>query len=1151
MPEDAQTSRDPRRFSPRNFLRARRPERFSDSVAVEHRALDRAVLEYHLDSLTSRNQEGLFEDFARKLTELEICPNLLPHTGPTGGGDSKVDSETYPVSEAISAGWFVGAGGNAGKERWAFAISAKKAWAPKVRSDVAAVAKAARGYSKAFFISNQYIPDKKRAAEEDTLSKKHGFDVRILDRTWILDRVFSGHHEQMAIARLAIAVNPAREVRKGPLDIQRERELTEIEARIKEALQGSPGLAFVDDCLEAATLARNLELSRTEIDGRFVRAQRAAVDHGTRHQQVLAFYEQAWTAFWWHEDISEFVRLYDEVEKLAQDSPNVADVELLHNLWTLLSTAKRQGDISQESADIDNRTKRLRYALDGLAGADDRPSVALQARALRAQMWLTSSVPNAPASVLRELHQIVKDSEGLIGFPLTQFSNLITELSEYLVGNKAFEELFDAVVQTTARRQGQVAGARMLLKLGAKQLDAKRPYEAIRTLGRALADLYKNESRDDMIRALFLCAFAYERVGLLWAARGTLLNAASIAANEWWTHSTVSLLQVACYNRLKWVELQLGRVPQLLAWHEIDIATQQLLVAEGYSAERLARGERDFDLIFSILLLRSDVWQLRQMETLPDVLDSLRLPGAALALTFALGHVEGIPEEEIAKGELEVRKMFEALSKQPAGNELPSAPLLCSERILTLRSVILGCVVELTADSATPCVELGESVLAAAESLLSTSVFAGITPRVARLRIRVRKSDFADFPFRLETNEVDGAPSFEIRCPTFQPYGLSIEKQQNLKDAVADLLAHVVARAFIVATEDELRRIFRDERGLQRAVGFTSGFGTLANVLGTSPKTTIEQWAVPTGRRLSLERAEEWDAEERRNVRHAKEEAAFVEIPMLTPGDGRPPDDLFDMSHVKHTDITFESLIVEPLWNQAKWRGVGFAAMDGVPPWMVLAFENEKPAAQIVTQLVREVGTKDSRNRLRITIVRGINRKHPHHYRVVIGSNVDPANLKKYGAMMARIHEMEPSTDKNLRMFLAAYERTRCFFFGVAAIDKQDSSQFPTPLRDGYILKNQLSVRDAWEVGLNDPDMPGVLGADDVIIPEQHRTDAPVLELLKWKRDHGRSLHSTRRERSEVVRKRASKRAAAKKKREARKAASKKRQAQARKRKRG
>jgi hypothetical protein len=87
--------------SPKEFLRARRPEYFSDSGMEESKSLDRLQLEYHLSTLTSRNQEQDFEIFARKLAEREICPNLLPHTGPTGGGDSEADSETVPVADQL------------------------------------------------------------------------------------------------------------------------------------------------------------------------------------------------------------------------------------------------------------------------------------------------------------------------------------------------------------------------------------------------------------------------------------------------------------------------------------------------------------------------------------------------------------------------------------------------------------------------------------------------------------------------------------------------------------------------------------------------------------------------------------------------------------------------------------------------------------------------------------------------------------------------------------------------------------------------------------------------------------------------------------------------------------------------------------------
>src|SRR3981189_3277660 len=106
------------RFSPRDFLKARRPERFSDSERSDEFVLDRSLLEYHIHTLTNRSQEKDFEHFARHLAQQEICPNLIPQTGPTGGGDSKVDTETYPVSDDISLTWYVGTGREAASERW-------------------------------------------------------------------------------------------------------------------------------------------------------------------------------------------------------------------------------------------------------------------------------------------------------------------------------------------------------------------------------------------------------------------------------------------------------------------------------------------------------------------------------------------------------------------------------------------------------------------------------------------------------------------------------------------------------------------------------------------------------------------------------------------------------------------------------------------------------------------------------------------------------------------------------------------------------------------------------------------------------------------------------------------------------------------------
>lgn len=169
-------------FRPSDFMRARRPQLFSDSTVVRDSKLPPSVLDHHLASLTSRKQEVEFEHLCRRLAEKEICPNLLPQTGPTGGGDSKVDAETYPVSDEISQRWYEGrAVVKRTQERWAFAFSAKKQWRTKVGSDVQNIVGTHRGYKLIYFMTNQFVPDRVRAEVEDALKRRHRIPVRILN----------------------------------------------------------------------------------------------------------------------------------------------------------------------------------------------------------------------------------------------------------------------------------------------------------------------------------------------------------------------------------------------------------------------------------------------------------------------------------------------------------------------------------------------------------------------------------------------------------------------------------------------------------------------------------------------------------------------------------------------------------------------------------------------------------------------------------------------------------------------------------------------------------------------------------------------------------------------------------------------------------
>lgn len=1086
-------------FSPRETLKTRRPERFSDSVIEDIPVLDRSILEYHLDSLTSRSQETDFEHFARHLAQRELCPNLLPQTGPTGGGDSKVDAETYPVADALSLVWHVGVGREASEERWAFAFSAKKVWLSKVRSDIKKIASTNRGYSKAFFITNQYVRDKKRAEVEDELGKEHGLDVRILDRTWILDKVFSNKRELLAIEDLRIQTFIREHVRKGPLDLQREQDLEKVEARIQSASQrDNPGLQFVADCIEAATLARGLERPRTEVDGHFERAVRVAEKHGTGHQRLLCAYEKALTSFWWFEDYELFLRLYGEAETHAKGSRNAHDLELLTNLWIILHTHVTHGITSEVDADLKTRTETLTAELARLSKEENRPSSVLQARTLHLLIQLLECWPDDAEPIFGELQNVVCECEDLVGYPLEPLAGALVELGEAFSDSVGYEGLLAVIVDVTSSRKGDVAGARILLKRGAQQLTADRPYEAIRFIGRALRLLFKDESREDLVNALYLCGSAYERVGLLWAARGTLLAAASLAIDEFWTYSNINAQQAACLNRLKWLELKLGRVPHLLNWHEMDRTVTATLMDRGEGPEWLGYDEFDFDGVLGLLLLRTEVWQMELLSGLPDVLSGLGLNIANDALLFALGHGGEMPDEFAEGGKATLSAFYMAIRDQPANDELPEMPVLYEGQEVVLSSQCLGCQITVSCEKILPCVELAESILAGLESLLSTGMVDNIIAREPVLMIVVRRSDTTEKPFEFDVESLDGRPSLQIRCREFDPHSMSHDFQSEIKDELVYLLATILANVFVLSDDPErsIEKLFREDLALQRSINFTSSFAVVGNLLGNEPRDNISAWLRTDVRKYEPKRAVKWDATER-----AQNSAPTANENHSAPtyGKGDPPEGLLDLSAIKHTQMTTISLIRVALWDQAGWSGTAFSwPLDGSEmPIFALLFKDGEAAQEIFTQWIEELGESDDEELLRVSIIRGISRENPHAYRIVIGSNTAAVLAQKvntYVRVINRIQTMEPSSDNNLSAFLDRFGLTGEYHLGYAVLTGESPQEFH--VAESVIAKRELNIRQAWEIGPHDMEVVGILVGDDPIIPEDQE-NAPVLDLLR------------------------------------------------------
>ncbi len=769
-----------------------------------------------------------------------------------------------------------------------------------------------------------------------------------MDRNWILDKVFAGQHHALAIDDLRMQPTLRTQVRKGPRDVEREQALSELEGKIQLATQtGQFGIQFVDDCIGAADLSRCLERPRTETDGRFIRAERAAAQYGTTHQQLRCAYEYAWTACFWHEDFSLAAQLYGVVEGKAKGSHNAYELELLSNLWKVLLTMVRTGRLDPTVADLDARSQILIGELERLSGEQDRPSSALHARSLQLLMQLLLAGPDGIDKCLEGLRSVILQSQGLVGFPLEPLVESLTEIGDHLGMYSGYQALHETIVEVVAAREGDVAAAKLLLRRGAQQLEADRPAEAVRLLGRALAKLYKHESRHELVQALALCGAAYEHLGLLWAARGTTLTAASIAISEYWTYADVTILQASCYNRMKWLELQLGRVPHLLAWHEVDLFTRKILAQQGYDPKRLCEGEVDFNGILGILLLRIDIWQLKWLTTLPDVLDGLELYIAADTLRYALGHEDAMPEE-ITKDGAESDaplKFFLRLRDQPAGKELPSSPLFCDEKTLTFSSVILGCRVTVECDNEQPSVALAESILAALESLLASGLVDRMAALEPKLTIRVRKSAFCEGPFSFELHEREARPHVEIACGDFDPNSMKPEAQGLLRSRLCELLGTILPRVFVFADfEQSLDKLLSDDRAMERAIAFTSSFVVLGNVLGQAPRTDISRWCDANARDYPLKRSKSWDADYPKIETLDKRRP---ETPKPGPGTGEQIAEQIRLGRVKHSEMETVSPIRERLWEEAGWAGNAFMWSTDKPPVFAPVFRKAEPAAQI------------------------------------------------------------------------------------------------------------------------------------------------------------------------------------------------------------
>lgn len=1088
--------------SPRELMRARHPDLFSDSIAEERPILARPVFEYHLETLTSRKEEYQFEHFCRLIAEKEICPNLRVQTGPTGGGDSKVDSETYPVAKEISDHWWLGEP-SGGAERWAFAFSAKKAWKPKLDADINSILSTQRDYKRIYFFTNQFVSDKLRASAEDALTKKTSIPVHIIDRSWLVDRVYSHGHLQLAISALQIEnASTEQRPRLGPKDTERQADLDELDTQISDPSRYTGAqYQLIEDCVRAAKLARSLDKPRHEIEGRFAAANRLAQELAIPQQQLRIAYHRAWTAHWWFEDYAEFLRYYEEVEHIALQSQEAQDQERLVNLNHLLMGIEERGILPKNKTRISDRRAALIRHLESLEGDAARPNNALFARMLRTLAHLVNIMRardlSTVASIWTDLQEIAQQSKQLGQFPFEALSSMVHEMSE-MFDSPEFDSLYEVVVDIERQRLSDGEAGESFKARGLQKLKNGKPYEAIRWLGRAEELFVKEEYQHELILALAAGSYAYQEAGLLWAARNKILVAVERAFRRLRTEGELPPISYRLLRRLTCIELQLGRTPQIL---------QSLLwtrhCANLVKLEEDGEGDSSHEetlymhAVFGMHFLNVPLNRISALEQLPDALQRLGLDFPRTAVLYALGHEKRVNEEAFPnspKTSAELLDFFATWQDQPARHDMAAEPALGDGLRTTLRSVILGAEFIIDCPNEPTSVGVAESLLGAMEAFLSTSDEEDLLPHTERTVICLRK-----------VKEQKTGPTFDwsddtpgVHAEILTGESVTFDDAEALiqfTEFLGQTSAKVAARCFLIRSPEKwMMRVAGDERGLSRATMLGNVLEIGRSLFGDDAKVRLSDWVNADDKRYDCLRDQYWRPVMKATAPSPQEPASR--------GDGLPPKELTDTSQRKHTERQVLSPINIPIWDQAGWGGTLYGWSESTPPFMGLMFRNVEMAKRIFAEWGTRLGQADKEDIVRIAIITGISKANPSHYAVIVGPNIDrigssPGASKTF-SLVSRINWMSPKTTKNLDGFLREFKRYGAYYLLPAKMPEK-AGQAPELESNQYLLKGHIHVRPAWQIGEHDPDMMALDVDEDPVIPDGI-TDAPVIKAMARKR---------------------------------------------------
>lgn len=1056
--------------SPKNFMKTLRTERFSDSVVSHKYTIDRAELEYHFENLSSKNQEKDFENFATQLCKRVICPNIVPGTGPYGGGDGKTDATNFPVSKAISLYWGI-ASTDSGNESWAFAFSVKADWKAKCKHDIESILSTQRDYSTIYFITSRLAKSKDRATIIDTY--KDRIKIIILDKNWILTEVINRDYYDLVEKELHIDCRRNEDYQEGANDHKRSLQIKKIEEELEKD-RDNPELLYknAERSLRLANLYCQNERDFEEVKEKFIIAIRLAKETQSNALLKNAYYDYAWKSLYWYEKYEDYLYALDEFKKLIKGTRFIWDIERYSNLITSIAPLslsaqykdRAEGEILEFYQLIDNIN---------LSECNDLFCAELKIIcALDNQIIKNLDIKDT----VKKLKEAYADGKKIIGFDIITLKNCLSILVKCYKDDELFS-FYDSVLAdygdyVAGVKKGQIYIERAMLCVAQNKI-----YEAIALVGKALSLFIREDSQYNLIESLCKISLLYKNREALWASRSSILYALYFISKDCISTGEYDPLFLKAIYTLAEIELCLGRLTPFCNVMYMANMIQRKLELSGYQTDdRLNDMRQRIEFMVGRVLLNSPFDMYNALTQYYDIFDKLGLLIPTIIIEYILGDARKILECFKASSieDAHIKDYIKHFNE----NIYPDLTVKFNSTYddkTSLHSNVLGCELEFHVENDIDKIKIASALLAALEGFFVSFKKATILAPISKIIFSITFIESASYLIDF----VDGiSKRIHIALPPMD--SLRQTKGIIIENLFRDLVMKVIECGLIsFTTHDQLHEIINNDSIFERIAYLINPFAD-DNFFGFDI--------------FSLEYLKP----------HQKTE---IKLLRERPIDLTRPRNILQSNLNNFDEYTIDKVILKaktysiiniPLWDKAQWSGMMYAYSPcPVPPIMGFVFKVEKIGEQIFEQWLQEIGATDKENIIKISIIKGVSADNPYMYRIAVSYNdgllmKNAPEVENYYCTPIKFHTMEVVNPQNLDNFIAEYNKYKRYF--ICAAHTENSAY---KLSDKRIILTELTIVNAWEIDINSILSGCILPDDKIIIPPDMKDKAPVEEVLK------------------------------------------------------